>query len=135
MVVRTGLNTTVGNMLRPLLHSHWARKHLRSFMGFYREVNHMSTSHALWSDMRHSGFTCFDSICSLCKDCCLVCYILEMHLTSPAGVERVAPVCLVNLPVTPFVLPSVAQNSSNIHCSALLNVHHQFASSLLTDAT
>ena len=43
MVVRTGLNTTVGNMLRPLLHSHWARKHLRSFMGFHREVDHLST--------------------------------------------------------------------------------------------
>ena len=41
MVVRTGLNSTVGNMMRPLLHSHWARQHLRSFMGFYRKVRHL----------------------------------------------------------------------------------------------
>ena len=44
MVVRTGLNTTVGDMMRPLLHSHWARKHLRSFMGFYRQVRRLPSS-------------------------------------------------------------------------------------------
>ena len=40
MVVRTGLNTTVGKMMRPLVHNHWAAsgKQLRTPMGFHCEV-------------------------------------------------------------------------------------------------
>ena len=44
MVARTGLNTTVGKMLHPLVHRHRGRKHLRPFMGFYREVKHFTPS-------------------------------------------------------------------------------------------
>lgn len=40
MVVRTGLNTSVGKMLRPLVHNKWAQtqSELRTPLGFLRQV-------------------------------------------------------------------------------------------------
>lgn len=46
MVVRTGLNTAVGEMMQPIVHSQCLQggKQMRTPMGFHREVNSQTTN-------------------------------------------------------------------------------------------
>lgn len=80
MIVRTGLNTTAGDMMRPLLHSHWARKHLRNFMGFYRKVMHQPSSTCL--------VVCMMMIVFIIQGLQL-CYASMTHVASPGLLKQV----------------------------------------------